>query len=157
MSRESVPRSKRQYVLHSPALKIANATPGVKPGRFPGFVEPLLATLRPKVPSAENWVHEIKFDGYRTQVHIRDAGIQFFTRRGHDWSDRFSALKGPFGQINTHAAIIDGEVIVQTPEGQSDFGALQKELGAGRSDRLVFYAFDVLHLDAFDLRDATLL
>lgn len=66
-------------------------------------------------------------------------------------------MKGPFGQLNTHSAIIDGEVIVQTPKGASDFGALQKELGAGRSDRLVFYAFDLLHLDSFDLRDATLL
>ena len=136
---------------------MATKLPGVKAGRFPGFIEPLLAELRPKAPSADNWVHEIKYDGYRTQIHIRDAGIQFFTRRGNDWSERFTALKGPAGQIQTHGAIIDGEVIVQTPEGQSDFGALQRELGAGRSKRLVFYAFDLLYLDAHDLRDATLL
>ena len=132
MARTGVRRSQRQYGVHSPALNIVRELSGVKPGGFPAFVEPLLATLRPKAPSAENWVHEIKFDGYRTQVHIRDSGIQFFTRRGHDWSDRFRALKGPFGQLNTHSAIIDGEVIVQTPNGASDFGALQKELGAGR-------------------------
>lgn len=82
MARTGVRRSQRQYGVYSPALNIVRELSGVKPGRFPGFVEPLLATLRPKAPSAENWVHEIKFDGYRTQVHIRDAGIQFFTRRG---------------------------------------------------------------------------
>jgi bifunctional non-homologous end joining protein LigD len=157
MPRDSVPRSKRQYVLHSSALKLARESPGVKTGAFPGFVEPLLATLRSKAPSADNWVHEIKFDGYRTQLHIRDRGIQFFTRRGNDWSDRFTALKGPAADIKTHGAILDGEVIVQTGNGSSDFGALQKDLGAGRSDRLVFYAFDLLYLDAHDLRDCTLL
>ena len=131
MSRTAVRRSQRQYGVHSPALNVVRELPGVKAERFPGFIEPLLATLRPKAPSTEHWVHEIKYDGYRTQVHIRDAGIQFFTRRGNDWSDRFTALKGPFGQINTHPAIIDGEVVVQTAQGQSDFGALQKELGGG--------------------------
>src|SRR5215213_284293 len=86
-----------QYISHSPALEMATKLPGVKAGRFPGFIEPLIAELRPKAPSADNWVHEIKYDGYRTQLHIRDAGIQFFTRRGNDWSDRFIALKGPAG------------------------------------------------------------
>jgi ATP-dependent DNA ligase len=126
MSRAGVPRSKHQYVLQSPALQLARELPGIKPAAFPGFIEPLLATLRAKAPSTQNWAHEIKLDGYRTQIHIRDRGIQFFTRRGNDWSDRFTALKGPAGQINTHAAIIDGEVIVQTAKGSSDFGACKR-------------------------------
>ena len=107
-------------------------------------VSGLITDVHPSVPvpSRAGIIIAVRSSGSR----YVDAGIQFFTRRGHDWLDRFRALKGPFGQLNTHSAIIDGEVIVQTANGASDFGALQKELRAGRSDRLVFYAFDLLHL-----------
>jgi bifunctional non-homologous end joining protein LigD len=130
---------------------------GVRPAGFPGFVEPVLATLRSKAPSAQNWCTRSSSTAVALRCTSGTPEFQFFTPRGHDWSDRFRALKGPLGQLNTHSAIIDGEVIVQTPIGASDFGALQKELGAGRSDRLVFYAFDLLHMNSFDLRNATLL
>jgi bifunctional non-homologous end joining protein LigD len=56
---------------------------------FPGFIEPALATSIDNVPSGERWVHEIKFDGYRVQVHLRDAAVKVFTRRGNDWTNRF--------------------------------------------------------------------
>ena len=56
---------------------------GIK-ANYPGFIEPALATSIDKVPSGERWVHEIKFDGYRVQVHLRDAAVKVFTRRGND-------------------------------------------------------------------------
>jgi len=56
---------------------------------YPGFIEPSLATSIDKVPAGERWVHEIKFDGYRVQVHLRDAAVKVFTRRGNDWTNRF--------------------------------------------------------------------
>jgi bifunctional non-homologous end joining protein LigD len=79
------------------------------------------------------------------------------TRRGHDWTERFESVAPAAWDLKTYAAIIDGEVIVPTTQGQSDFHALERDLGAGRSDRFVYYAFDLLYLDGLDLRDAALL
>ena len=64
---------------------------GVK-ASYPGFVEPELATSIDKVPSGERWFHESKFDGYRVQVHLRDAAVKVFTRRGNDWTNRFRKI-----------------------------------------------------------------
>jgi bifunctional non-homologous end joining protein LigD len=83
--------------------------------------------------------------------------VQLFTRRGHDWTDRFGNIPLAAWELKTYGAIIDGEVIVPTPEGRSDFHALERDLGSGRSDRFVYYAFDLLYLDGLDLRDASLL
>ena len=65
-------------------MEIARDLKGIQPAKFPGFIEPALATLSHKPPSGEKWVHEIKFDGYRAQLHKRDAGAKMFTRRGYD-------------------------------------------------------------------------
>ena len=62
---------------------------GVK-APFPSFIEPALATLIEKVPSGARWIHEIKFDGYRVQVHLANEAVKVFTRRGHDWTHRFT-------------------------------------------------------------------
>jgi len=115
---------------------------------MPGFIKPQLATLKPKAPKGEQWLHEIKFDGYRIQIHINSGRKKVFTRNGLDWTKRFSAIAGALdirGQ-----AIIDGEVVV-THEGRTNFSELQAELAAGRQDRLVYYAFDLLWRDG-DLR-----
>lgn len=115
---------------------------------MPGFIRPQLATLKSKAPSGEGWIHEIKFDGYRIQVHINAGRKKVYTRNGLDWTRRFSTIAGAFdipGQ-----AIIDGEVVV-THEGRTNFSELQAELAAGRQGRLVYYAFDLLWRDG-DLR-----
>jgi bifunctional non-homologous end joining protein LigD len=81
-----------------------------------------------------------------------------FTRRGYDWSDRFRNVVAAAGELVTHGVILDGEVIVPTDEGLSDFAALESDLSKrGGSDRLVYFAFDILHLEVFDLRGCTLL
>jgi bifunctional non-homologous end joining protein LigD len=64
---------------------------GIK-ANYPGFIEPALATSIDKVPSGERWIHEIKFDGYRVQVHLRDVAVKVFTRRGNDWTNRFRKI-----------------------------------------------------------------
>jgi bifunctional non-homologous end joining protein LigD len=116
-----------------------------------------LATLQPRSPSSNGWLHEVKFDGYRVQMHIRETGTRLFTRRGHDWTDRFHAFVVAAATIKAHSAVLDGEVIVPAARGLSDFGALETELAARRSDRLVFYVFDVLYVDGFDLRRVPLI
>src|SRR5882757_2084135 len=79
---------------------------------FPGFMEPALATSIEKVPRGARWVHEIKFDGYRVQLHIANDDIKFFTRRGNDWTKRFKKIAADAYLINAGSAIIDGEIVV---------------------------------------------
>jgi bifunctional non-homologous end joining protein LigD len=130
---------------------------GAKAGPFPKFIALALATLRDRPPSGDAWVHEIKFDGYRLQVHLLEGQARFYTRRGHDWTHRFKALQRPFWDLPVHRAVIDGEVVILTPAGLSDFGALEEDLGAGRSDRFTFFGFDLLYLNSRDLRSCALI
>src|SRR4051812_35862852 len=152
-----LPPSRRQYVRTFPALQLARGIPGVRPASAPGFIEPSLATLHPKPPRGDQWVHEIKYDGYRLQLHINEGRVQLFTRRGHDWTERFETIALAAWNLKTYKAIIDGEVIVPAENGQSDFHALERDLGAGRPDRFTYYAFDLLYVDGLDLRAAALL
>jgi bifunctional non-homologous end joining protein LigD len=89
---------------------------GVK-ARFPGFIEPSLATSIEKVPSGARWLHEIKFDGYRVQLHIANEDIKVFTRRGNDWTKRFKKIAADAYLINAGSAIIDGEIVVPAADG----------------------------------------
>src|SRR5258707_851149 len=112
---------------------------------MPGFIKPQLATLRSKAPKGDQWLHEIKYDGYRVQVHI-DRG-----RNGLDWTKRFTTIAGALDIPGE--AIIDGEVVV-VHEGRTNFSELQAELAAGRQGRLVYYAFDLLWRNG-DLRKSS--
>jgi len=88
-----------------------------------------LATSVDKVPSGERWIHEIKFDGYRVQVHLKDAVVKVFTRRGNDWTNRFRKIAADAWHISAGSAIIDGEVVVPAAaDGTTDFSVLQNEL-----------------------------
>lgn len=120
---------------------------------YPGFVVPALAADATKAPVGPQWLHEVKFDGYRIQLHIHVETIKVFTRRGHDWSGRFRKIVDDAWRLNVKSAIIDGEVVVQGTDGLSDFAVLQKELRRKTpSDRLVMYAFDLLYYNGHDLR-----
>src|ERR1700738_591583 len=130
-------------------------TGGIK-APFPGFIEPALATSIEKVPTGKRWVHEIKFDGYRVQIHLRDAAIKVFTRRGNDWTNRFRKIAADAWHINAGSAIIDGEVVVPAANGTTDFSVLQNEL-KGRSKKIVLVVFDLLYLNGYDLRKLPLL
>ena len=94
---------------------------------YPGFIEPALATSIDKVPAGKRWIHEIKFDGYRVQVHLRDAAVKVFTQRGNDWTNRFRKVAADAWNINAGSAIIDGEVVVPADDGTTDFSVLQNE------------------------------
>ena len=132
------------------------ATKRVK-AKFPGFIPPALATLKPKAPQGDAWVHEIKFDGYRLQAQVRGGKARLLTRSGQDWTDRFGdAIAGALANLPAREAIVDGELVVEAENGASDFAALQADLSAGRTDRFRYYAFDLLWLDGEDLREAPL-
>lgn len=118
---------------------------------MPGFIKPQLATLKSKAPKGPQWLHEIKYDGYRVQIHLNKGKKKVFTRNGLDWTKRFSIIAGALDLPGQ--AVIDGEVVV-IKDGRTNFSELQAELAAGGQDRLVFYAFDLLYRDGFDLRPA---
>jgi bifunctional non-homologous end joining protein LigD len=84
---------------------------GAKPSEMPRFIRPQLATLRTKAPSGD-WFHEIKYDGYRLQIHLNKGRVTTYTRNGLDWTKRFSAVAGAF-DIPVEQAIFDGEVVVK--------------------------------------------
>lgn len=139
--------------------KQAHALPkGARKQALPAFVQPALAMLKPKPPAGDRWLHEIKFDGYRLQARLDHGKLQFLTRSGLDWTEKFGdAVAAAFKALPAETALIDGEIVVERDSGASDFSALQQDLSDGRSDRFVFYAFDLLYLDGSDLRGAALI
>ena len=119
--------------------------------KAPFLVAPALATSIDEVPSGERWIHEIKFDGYRVQVHLLKEAVKVFTRRGNDWTKRFRKVVDDAWHIGAGSAIIDGEIVVPAADGTTDFSALQSEL-KGKSTKIVLIAFDLLYLNGEDLR-----
>jgi bifunctional non-homologous end joining protein LigD len=144
------PKPKRK----KPAVD-AKAVAGAKPGKLPDFVEPCLPSSVDKAPSGSDWVHEIKHDGYRVQARIADGKVALLTRQGLDWTERFPAVARAMATLPVKAALIDGEIVAQTEAGIASFTALVDVLKSG-TGALVYYAFDLLHLDGTDLRGATL-
>ncbi|MCK1339804.1 non-homologous end-joining DNA ligase [Bradyrhizobium sp. 38] len=128
---------------------------GVK-APFPGFVEPALASSIERVPSGARWIHEIKFDGYRVQVHLANQAVKVFTRRGHDWTHRFKKVADDAWHLKAGSAVVDGEVVVPAADGTTDFSVLQNEL-KGKSTSIVLVSFDLLYLNGRDLRKLPLL
>ena len=120
------------------------------------FIEPQLASSVEQPPEGKHWIHEIKHDGYRSQVAIERGQVRVFSRNGHDWSDRYPAVVRAAARLPCKSAIIDGEAIVQNGNGASDFEALSSAMGQ-RSQSIILYAFDLLHLDGKDIRQHTLL
>ncbi|HRN87284.1 DNA ligase D [Hyphomicrobium sp.] len=131
---------------------------GAKKAAMPPFIAPALATLMRAPPTGSRWVHEIKFDGYRVQAQLKNGRVKLLTRSGLDWSGRFGRkIVTALAELPAESALIDGEIVVEAGAGASDFSALQADLSAGRSDRFVFYVFDALYLDGYDIRDLPLI
>ncbi len=120
------------------------------------FMPPELATLSEAPPTGREWLHEIKFDGYRLAARIQNGTVTLFTRRGLDWTKRFPEIRDGLATI-AQDAMIDGEVVVRKADGTSDFSALQARLSGENDLDMTFYAFDLLHFDGEDFRDKPLL
>ncbi|PBC18768.1 MULTISPECIES: DNA ligase D [unclassified Mesorhizobium] len=156
-----------------PAAKSAPKPGSLKPGELPGAVkapalsriEPQLATQALRPPGGEGpaentnelWLHEIKFDGYRTMAHLSDGQVRLITRGGIDWTKRYGDLPHAFAKLPCREAIVDGEIVVLDAKGISRFALLQDALAEGAGSKLHFYAFDLLHLDGWDLLKAPLI
>jgi len=152
-------KAKAELDADAPAVDIDPLTvKKAKKSALPDFVEPQLATLSAKPPIGKRWIHEVKFDGYRLLARIEAGRVKLLTRSGLDWTKRFGkAVTEAFANLPAGKAMIDGELVVETDAGSSDFSALQADLSDDRTDRFVFYAFDLLHLDGADLTASPLL
>src|SRR5262245_1825760 len=121
-----------------------------------GFIKPELPTLVPEPPTGEGWIHEIKYDGYRTLIVIDRGQVRVFTRNGFDWTKAYRRPVEASAKLACETALMDGEMVVQDENGISDFDALRSAIHKA-PHRLVFYAFDLLHINGQDLRGRPLM
>ena len=125
--------------------------------RLPDFVPPSLATLHDTAPSGPDWIHEIKFDGYRIEARLDRGKVKLLTRKQLDWTHRFERIAEAVAALPAETALLDGELVVENDKGVSSFSMLQNDLKEGRGDRFVYWVFDLLYLDGRDLTDAPLI
>jgi bifunctional non-homologous end joining protein LigD len=134
--------------------------PGTLPAARAGQLEPdlpvQLATLVEQPPEGEEWLHEVKYDGYRIRAALDRGSVRLLTRTGQDWTDRFEPIARAIESLPLATALLDGEVVALDTKGAPDFGALQRALSEKNPGRLVYMAFDLLHADGWDLRDVAL-
>ena len=114
-------------------------------------VEVQLATLAAEAPDGDEWLHEIKFDGYRMVCRIAEGIATFLSRNHLDWTDRLTALAERARRLPVRDAVLDGEVVVVRPDGITHFQDLQNAFREGRTDGLRYFAFDILRLEGRDL------
>jgi bifunctional non-homologous end joining protein LigD len=145
---------------HPARRRVVRAEPDLtkaEKSALPQFIRPQLATLVDSVPQGETWLHEIKFDGYRTLCRIEDGRVSFLTREGNDWTPQFAFLIDAAAALPVRQALLDGEVAALRENGVSDFQLLQNSLKGGRGAAIVYFVFDLLHLDGFNLANVPLL
>jgi bifunctional non-homologous end joining protein LigD len=119
--------------------------------KVPGFIAPQLARLMAHPPGGTNWVHEVKFDGYRMQARVEKGKAKLLTRKGLDWTERFPEIAAACAKLSD--SISDGEICALNKEGASDFGLLQTALSDQKTSGLVYYVFDCLFTNGEDLRE----
>lgn len=124
---------------------------------MPDEISPQLATLAPHAPTGDDWLSEIKFDGYRALCRIEGGKARIYTRAGNDWSDKWPTIAKAAASLPVSQAWLDGEVVALEDDGSISFQALQNMARNGKAARLAYYVFDLLYLDGTDLRDAPLI
>jgi bifunctional non-homologous end joining protein LigD len=148
-SRKAKERKQEEATVEAPD---PSGIKGALKAKLPDFLPSTLATLATSPLAGKRWLHEIKFDGYRLQARIEAAHLKLLTRSGLDWTRKFGrALVSALAALPVGTALIDGELVVETGSGASDFSALQADLSTGRDDRFTFYLFDLFHLDGYGL------
>ena len=129
----------------------ASALTGARRARLPSFMAPQLATLVAAPPEGDEWLHEMKFDGYRVLCRIERGAARLLSRNGKDWTARLPGIARAAGRLGVRDAMLDGEAAVVLPSGVTSFNALQNALGGESADEPVYFVFDLLHLDGSDL------
>ncbi|MDQ1637399.1 MAG: bifunctional non-ous end joining protein LigD [Pyrinomonadaceae bacterium] len=124
--------------------------PGARKAALPPFISPQLATLVASAPAGAEWLHELKFDGYRMVCHLHRGKARFWSRNQKDWTEKFPNLSKALKALPVTAAILDGEVVVVDKAGRSSFQKLQQSMKGGAAT-FVFQIFDLIYLDGYNL------
>ncbi len=129
---------------------------GARKASMPDLIEPQLATLVDDPPDGDEWIHEIKYDGYRMLCRIEDGACAMFSRNGKEWTAKFPTIAAAAARLAVRSAWIDGEVVAPDESGRTSFQALQNALSRPETTPLAYYAFDLPYLDGYDLTDVPL-
>jgi bifunctional non-homologous end joining protein LigD len=143
-------RAENRATASRPGPAAKEPSKGKKVSVIPAFVAPQLCISVDRPPAADGWCHEIKFDGYRVQLRVADGEATVKTRKGLDWTDKFEAIAKEGSALPD--VLIDGEIVALDHNGAPDFSTLQAALSDGKTDRLIFYVFDLLFADGMDIR-----
>jgi DNA ligase D-like protein (predicted ligase) len=121
------------------------------------WIRPQLTQLVDTAPEGDQWLHEIKFDGYRMHARLDHGAVQLLTRTGLDWTHKYPAIAEAVASIGAKQAYLDGELCGVGPDGITSFSIVQLASDSGNAAALVFFLFDLLHLDGEDLRPRPLI
>jgi bifunctional non-homologous end joining protein LigD len=156
--KEELPPKRRASPIHPAELQ------GARKGAMPSRVEPMLATLTDRPFSDPNWLFEIKWDGVRALARIENGALTLRSRTGVDIARRYPELASLPDALAARQAILDGEIVALDAQGHSDFERLQERMHVRAPSeslvtqiRVVYFAFDLLYCDGYDLREAPLL
>ncbi len=155
----SAPAKRGRRTTRRVKSKLLAADDDSEPGpsrRLPRFIPPQLATRVTEPPAGEEWLHEIKYDGYRIIASIASGSCKLFTRSGKDWTSKFQGIADALSDLSAKSAILDGEMVVLDERGKSSFGRMQRAI-EGTEEPFVYFAFDLLQLDGKNLRREPLL
>ncbi len=162
-SRGNPAGSRASTVVHAPAAAPAKPprrgapAAGAEQASLPHDQKPQLATLVDVPPDGAGWISEVKFDGYRLLAWKDGRDIRLVTRNGQDWTGKLPDVARALGKLTPRTLLLDGELVALRPDGLSSFASLQAALGNDGDRRsLFFYAFDLMHLDGWDLRPCRL-
>jgi bifunctional non-homologous end joining protein LigD len=147
--------AKRHHVRRSAGLDVSSLAQA-KPSSMPERIQPQLATLVNHVAEGPEWMHELKYDGYRILCAIKDGRARLFTRNGNDWTAKLPHLARAAATLPLRTGWLDGELVAVKSDGSIDFQALQNSFDAGSDANLAYYVFDLLYVDGYDVRAAPL-
>src|SRR5205823_6707157 len=133
-----------------------SAIVGARVAKLPASLSPMLATLVDAIPTSDEWLHEIKFDGYRMLCRIDKGKVTVFSRNGKEWTAALNRIAEAVGKLGLESAWLDGEVTIVDERGRTSFQALQNALSDPKGERLVYFVFDLLYLDGYDLQGVAL-
>src|SRR6476660_9692464 len=137
-------------------LKRIKSLAGARKVGMPEFVPPQLATLTDKPPSGDQWLHELKFDGYRLLCHLEGRQVRFWTRNQKDWTAKFASVGKAVKALPLKSAILDGEIVALDPSGRASFQRLQQSINKNSGTGLVFHIFDLIYVEGFSLTQTPL-
>jgi bifunctional non-homologous end joining protein LigD len=148
--------NRQDSVIASPEMDPATL-PGARPAPPPAVMAPQKATLVNEPPEGDDWLHEIKYDGYRLLAMVGAGRVRLLTRNGKDWTSKFPRLVEALAALPLSAAVLDGEVVILLPDGTTDFQSLQNILQGIGTGEMVYYLFDLPYYHGYDLSDTPLL